>query len=54
MTTTGPFWELTKYFNSKVKPVIFKEDKWVLMKKHNLIHRNKPKNAETFRDLLVL
>ena len=31
----------TEYFNSKVKPVNFKEDDWVLLKEHNFLHKNK-------------
>ena len=34
--------ESTKYFNSKVKPVEFKEEDWVLMKEH--IFSTKTKN----------
>jgi hypothetical protein len=31
----------TEYFNSKVKPVKFKEVDWVLLKEHNFLHTNK-------------
>jgi hypothetical protein len=40
----------TEYFNTKVKPVIFKEDDWVLLKEHNFLHKN-GKLAETFKGL---
>ncbi len=38
----------TKYFNSKVKPVEFKEEDWVLTKEHNLLNKNR-KLAQTFK-----
>ena len=38
----------TDYFNSKVKPVKFEVDDWVLMKEHNFLHKNR-KIAETFK-----
>ena len=40
--------ESTKYFNSKVKQVLFQENDWVLLKEHNFLHKNK-KIAETFK-----
>ena len=38
----------TKYFNSKVKQVVFQENDWVLLKEHNFLHKNR-KIAETFK-----
>jgi hypothetical protein len=38
--------ESTKYFNSKVIPVEFKEEDWVLMSEHNFLHKNL---GETFK-----
>jgi hypothetical protein len=40
--------ESTKYFNSKVKAVEFKEEDWVLMKENNFLNKNK-KLDETFK-----
>jgi hypothetical protein len=42
--------ESTKYFNSKIKTVEFREDIWVCLKDHNFNHKNK-KMAETFEGL---
>jgi hypothetical protein len=39
--------ESTKCFNSKVKPVEFK-DEWEVLKDHNFLHKNK-KLDETFK-----
>jgi hypothetical protein len=33
--------ESTKYFNSKVKPVKFKEEDWVLVKEYYFLNNNK-------------
>jgi hypothetical protein len=33
--------ESPKYFNSKVKPVEFKEDDWALLKEHNFYIKTK-------------
>jgi hypothetical protein len=45
--------ESTKYFNSKVKPLNFKEADLVMMKEHNFKHKNR-KLSETFQGPLKI